>query len=142
MTVQARFQEEDIPKSAFSIRYEHYEFTVMPFGLANAPTASMDMMNRICKLYLDKFIIVFIDDILMYSKRLEDHAKHLRALLELLRHEKLYGKFSKYEFQLTEVQFLGYINNAQGIQVDPSNIETINKWENFKSPTEVRGFLA
>ncbi|KAD5317282.1 hypothetical protein E3N88_17228 [Mikania micrantha] len=138
---QLKVQEEDIPKTAFRTRYGHYEFTVMPFGLTNAPAAFMDMMNRICKPYLDKFIIVFIDDILIYSKTPEDHAIHLRTLLELLRQEKLYAKFSKCEFWLTEVQFLGHVINAQGIQVDPSKIEAITKWENPKSPTEVRSFL-
>ncbi|KAD4982099.1 hypothetical protein E3N88_18770 [Mikania micrantha] len=138
---QLKVQDEDIPKTAFRTRYGHYEFTVMPFGLTNAPAAFMDMMNHICKPYLDKFIIVFIDDILIYSKTPEDHTKHLRTLLELLRHEKLYAKFSKCEFWLTEVQFLGHVINAQGIQVDPSKIEAITKWENPKSPTEVRSFL-
>ncbi|KAD6796059.1 hypothetical protein E3N88_06955 [Mikania micrantha] len=138
---QLKVQEEDIPKTAFRTRYGHYEFTVMPFGLTNAPAAFMDMMNRICKPYLDKFIIVFIDDILIYSKTPEDHTIHLRTLLELLRREKLYAKFSKCDFWLTEVQFLGHVINTQGIQVDPSKIEAITKWENPKSPTEVRSFL-
>ncbi|KAJ0733400.1 putative nucleotidyltransferase, Ribonuclease H [Helianthus annuus] len=95
---QLKVQEEDIPKTAFRTRYGHYEFTVMPFGLTNAPAAFMDMMNRICKPYLDKFIIVFIDDILIYSKSKEEHAKYMHLLLSLLRKEKLYAKFSKCEF--------------------------------------------
>ena len=124
---QLKVQEEDIPKTAFRTRYGHYEFTVMPFGLTNAPAAFMDMMNRICKPYLDKFVIVFIDDILIYSKSEADHKVHLKILLELLRNEKLYAKFSKCEFWLHEVQFLGHVVNANGIQVDPAKIEAIAK---------------
>ncbi|KAI3695448.1 hypothetical protein L1987_78445 [Smallanthus sonchifolius] len=101
----------------------------------------MDMMNRVCKPYLDKFIIVFIDDILIYSKSKEDHANHLKILLEILRTEKLYAKFSKCEFWLSEVQFLGHVINANGIQDDPVKIEAISKWEIPKSPTEIRSFL-
>ncbi|GJV99597.1 putative reverse transcriptase domain-containing protein [Tanacetum coccineum] len=93
---QLRVRDEDIPKTAFRTRYEHYEFQVMPFGLTNAPAVFMDLMNRVRKPYLDKFVIVFIDDILIYSRNEEEHAKHLRIILELLRKEKLYAKFSKY----------------------------------------------
>ncbi|GJR84475.1 retrotransposon protein, putative, ty3-gypsy subclass [Tanacetum coccineum] len=92
---QLRVKDEDIPKTAFRTRYEHYEFQVMPFGLTNAPAVFMDLMNRVCKPYLDKFVIVFIDDILIYSRNEEEHANHLRIILELLRKEKLYAKFSK-----------------------------------------------
>ncbi|GKC73676.1 putative reverse transcriptase domain-containing protein [Tanacetum coccineum] len=95
---QLRVHEDDIPKTAFRMRYGHFEFTVMPFGLTNAPTVFMDLINRVCKPYLDKFIIVFIDDILIYSKSKEEHEIHLRMVLELLKKEKLYAKFSKYEF--------------------------------------------
>ncbi|GJX87827.1 putative reverse transcriptase domain-containing protein [Tanacetum coccineum] len=100
---QLRVREEDIPKTAFRTRYGHFEFTVMPFGLMNAPAIFMDLMNRVCKLYLDKFVIVFIDDILIYSKSEEEHAVHLKTILDLLKKEKLYAKFSKCEFWLTEV---------------------------------------
>ncbi|MFS7950328.1 putative nucleotidyltransferase, Ribonuclease H [Helianthus anomalus] len=113
----------------------------MPFGLTNAPAAFVDMMNRICKPYLYKFIIVFIDDILIYSKSKEEHVKHLHALLSLLRKEKLYAKFSKCEFWLEEVQFLGHLVNHEGIHVDPTKIEAITKWKTPESPTEVRSFL-
>jgi len=138
---QLKVQEEDIPKTAFRTRYGHYEFTVMSFGLTNAPAAFMDMMNRICKPYLDKFVIVFIDDILIYSKSSDEHAMHLHELLTLLRKEKLYAKFSKYEFWLQQVQFLGHLINHEGIQVDPAKIEAITKWEIPKNPTEIRSFL-
>ncbi|KAI3810130.1 hypothetical protein L1987_19740 [Smallanthus sonchifolius] len=138
---QLKVQEEDIPKTAFRTRYGHYEFTVMSFGLTNAPAAFMDMMNRVCKPYLDKFIIVFIDDILIYSMSKEDHANHLKILLELLRNENFYAKFSKCEFWLSEVHFLGHVINADGIQVDPIKIEVVSKWEIPKSPTEIRSFV-
>ncbi|GJZ43271.1 reverse transcriptase domain-containing protein [Tanacetum coccineum] len=103
-----RVREEDIPKTAFRTRYRHYEFQVMPFGLTNAPAVFMDLMNRVCKPYLDKFVIVFIDDILIYSRNEEEHANHLRIILELLRKEKLYAKFSKCDFWIHIVQFLGH----------------------------------
>ncbi|GJZ42256.1 putative reverse transcriptase domain-containing protein [Tanacetum coccineum] len=92
---QLRVREQDIPKTAFRTRYGHYEFQVMPFGLTNAPAVFMDLMNRVCKPYLDKFVIVFIDDILIYSKDKKEHEEHLKAILELLKEEKLYAKFSK-----------------------------------------------
>ncbi|GKC24510.1 putative reverse transcriptase domain-containing protein, partial [Tanacetum coccineum] len=116
---QLRVHEDDIPKTAFRTRYGHFEFTVMPFGLTNAPAVFMDLMNRVCKPYLDKFVIVFIDDILIYSKTKEDHEVHLRLVLELLRKEKLYAKFSKCEFWLQEVHFLGHVVNQSGIHMDP-----------------------
>ncbi|KAI3808174.1 hypothetical protein L1987_24120 [Smallanthus sonchifolius] len=138
---QLRIQENDIPKTAFRTRYGHYEFLVMPFGLTNAPAVFMDLMNRVCKPYLDKFVIVFIDDILIYSRNQEDHEQHLKMILELLTKEKLYAKLSKCEFCLKEVQFLGHIINEMGIHVDPSKIEAVKQWEAPKTPTEIRQFL-
>ncbi|GJU70992.1 putative reverse transcriptase domain-containing protein [Tanacetum coccineum] len=120
---QLRVHEDDIPKTVFRTRYGHFEFTVMPFGLTNAPAVFMDLMNRVCRPYLDKFVIVFIDDILIYSKTREEHVEHLRLVLKLLKKEKLYAKFSKCEFWLREVQFLGHVINGNGIHVDPSKIE-------------------
>ncbi|GJW95452.1 putative reverse transcriptase domain-containing protein [Tanacetum coccineum] len=105
---QLRIKEEDIPITAFRIRYGHFEFQVMPFVLTNSPAVFMDLMNRVCKPYLDKFVIVFIDDILVYSKDEEEHGKHLKTILELLKKERLYAKFSKYDFWLDLVQFLGH----------------------------------
>ncbi|KAK9070770.1 hypothetical protein SSX86_011172 [Deinandra increscens subsp. villosa] len=122
---QLRVHDDDIPKTAFRTRYGHFEFTVMPFGLTNAPAVFMDLMNRVCKPYLDKFVIVFIDDILIYSKSKSDHEQHLRLILELLQKEQLYAKFSKCEFWLKEVQFLGHIVNDKGIHVDPAKIEAV-----------------
>ncbi|KAJ9560990.1 hypothetical protein OSB04_006150 [Centaurea solstitialis] len=138
---QLKVREEDIPKTAFRTRYGHYEFLVMSFGLTNAPAAFMDLMNRVCKPYLDKFVIVFIDDILIYSKTAEEHGDHLRKVLEMLKREQLYAKFSKCEFWLKEVQFLGHIVTQEGIKVDPAKIEAIKDWESPKSPSEVRSFL-
>nr|GEZ09000.1 hypothetical protein [Tanacetum cinerariifolium] len=108
---QLRVHEDDIPKTAFKSRYGHFEFTVIPFGLTNAPTVFMDLMNRVCKQFLDKFVILFIDDILIYSKTKADHEVHLKLVLELLKKERLYAKFSKCEFWLQEVHFLGHVVN-------------------------------
>ncbi|GJZ33431.1 putative reverse transcriptase domain-containing protein [Tanacetum coccineum] len=138
---QLRVRDEDIPKTAFRTRYGHYEFQVMPFGLTNAPAVFMDLMNRVCRPYLDKFVIVFIDDILIYSKTKEEHDVHLRLILELLKKEELYAKFSKCDFWLSKVQFLGHVIDSEGIHVDPAKIESIKDWESPKTPTEIRQFL-
>ncbi|GJZ80375.1 putative reverse transcriptase domain-containing protein, partial [Tanacetum coccineum] len=106
---QLRVKEQDISKTAFRTRYGHYEFLVMPFGLTNAPAVFMDLMNRVFHEFLDKFVIVFIDDILVFSKSKEEHEEHLRTVLQILRQEKLYAKFSKCEFWLSKVAFLGHI---------------------------------
>ncbi|GJV50133.1 putative reverse transcriptase domain-containing protein [Tanacetum coccineum] len=138
---QLRVHEDDIPKTAFRTRYGHFEFTVMPFGLTNAPAVFMDLMNRVCKPYVDKFVIVFIDDILIYSKTKEDHEVHLRLVLELLRKEKLYAKFFKCEFWLQEVHFLGHVVNQSGIHVDPGKIEVLKNWKAPTTSSEIRLFL-
>ncbi|GJQ97253.1 retrovirus-related pol polyprotein from transposon TNT 1-94 [Tanacetum coccineum] len=114
---QLRVREEYIPKTAFRIRYGHYEFQVMPFGLTNAPAVFMDLINRVCKPFLDKFMIVFIDDILIYSKSKEENAEHLKSILELLKKEELYVKFSKCDFWLSRVQFLGHVIDSEGIHI-------------------------
>ncbi|GKA68320.1 putative reverse transcriptase domain-containing protein [Tanacetum coccineum] len=131
---QLRVREEDIPKTAFRTRYGHYEFQVMPFGLTNAPAVFMDLMNRVCKPYLDKFIIVFIDDILIYSKNKQEHEEHLKLILELLKKEELYAKFSKCEFWIPKVQFLGHVIDSKGIHVDPAKIESIKDWASPNAP--------
>ncbi|GKA56707.1 putative reverse transcriptase domain-containing protein [Tanacetum coccineum] len=138
---QLRVRDEDIPKTAFRTRYGHYEFQVMPFGLTNAPAVFMDLMNRVCKPYLDKFVIVFIDDILIYSCNKQEHANHLRIILELLRKEKLYAKFSKCDFWIRIVQFHGHLIDSQGLHVDPAKIEVVKNWTSPTTPTEVRQFL-
>ncbi|GJS07054.1 retrotransposon protein, putative, ty3-gypsy subclass [Tanacetum coccineum] len=138
---QLRVRDEDIPKTAFITRYGHYKFQVMPFGLTNAPAVFMDLMNRVCKPYLGKFVIVFIDDILIYSRNKEEHADHLRIILELLKKEKLYVKFSKCDFWISIVQFLGHVIDSQGIYVDPANIEAVKNWASPTTPTEIHQFL-
>nr|GEW26478.1 retrotransposon protein, putative, Ty3-gypsy subclass [Tanacetum cinerariifolium] len=135
---QLRVREANIPKTAFRTRYGHYEFQVMSFGLTNAPAIFMDLMNRVCKPYLDKFVIVFIDDILIYSKNEQEHGEHLKLILELLKKEKLYAKFSKCEFWIPRVHFLGHVIDSQGIHVDPAKIESVKDWASPKTPTEIR----
>nr|GFA02580.1 hypothetical protein [Tanacetum cinerariifolium] len=138
---QLRVREQDILKTAFRTRYGHYEFQVMPFGLTNTPAVFMDLMNRVCKPYLDKFVIVFIDDILIYSKNEKEHEEHLKALLGLFKEEKLYAKFSKCEFWIPKVQFLCHVIDSRGIHVDPTKIESVKDWASPKTPTEIRPFL-
>ncbi|KAK8941176.1 hypothetical protein KSP39_PZI010028 [Platanthera zijinensis] len=138
---QMRIKEEDIYKTAFSTRYRHFEFVVMPFGLTNAPAVFMDLMNRVFKEYLDKFVIVFIDDILIYSKDKEEHAEHLKIVLQTLKNQALYAKFSKCDFWLNEVSFLGHVVTEQGLSVDPTKVEAIMNWPRPTTITEIRSFL-
>jgi len=132
---------EDVQKMTFRSRYGHYEYVVMSFEVTNAPAIFIDYMNRMFRPYLDQFVVVFIDDILIYSKDRDVHADHLRVVLRILREHKLYGKLSKCEFWLDEVQFLGHVISTQGISVDPAKIETMVKWERPQTVTEVRNFL-
>ncbi|GKF78715.1 putative reverse transcriptase domain-containing protein [Tanacetum coccineum] len=113
----------------------------MPFGLTNASAVFMDLMNRVCKPYLDRFVIVFIDDILIYSKSRKEHEEHLKLILNLLKKEELYAKFSKCDFWLSKVQFLGHVIDSEGIHVDPVKIEAIKDWASPKTPTKIRQFL-
>nr|GEZ79460.1 putative reverse transcriptase domain-containing protein [Tanacetum cinerariifolium] len=138
---QLRVREQDVPKTAFRTQYGHYEFQVMPFGLTNAPAVFIDHMNRVCKPYLDKFVIVFIDDILIYSKDEKEHEEHLKTILELLKKEELYAKFSQCEFWIPKVQFIGHMIDSHGIHVDPTKIESVKEWASPKSPTKIRQFL-
>ena len=119
---QLRVQEIDVPKTAFRTRYGHYEFLVMPFGLTNAPTAFMDLMNQVFQPYLDGLVIVFIDDILVYSGSSEEHSEHLRIVLQTLRERQLYAKLSKCQFWLDRVAFLGHVILVEGVSVDPQKI--------------------
>ncbi|GJS19703.1 putative reverse transcriptase domain-containing protein [Tanacetum coccineum] len=136
---QLHIKEEDIPITAFRTRYGHFEFQVMPFGLTNAPAVFMDLMNRVCKPHLDKFVIVFIDDILIYSKDEEEHGKHLKIILELLKKERLYAKFSKCDSWLDSVQFLGHVIDRSSVHIDPAKIKAIKSWTAPMMPTEEWG---
>ncbi|GJR64568.1 putative reverse transcriptase domain-containing protein [Tanacetum coccineum] len=138
---QLRVREEDIPKTAFKTRYRHYEFQVMPFGLTNAPAVFMDLMNRVCKPYLDKFVIMFIDNILIYSHNEKEHEEHLKTILELLKKEELYVKFSKCEFWINTVKFIGHVIDNSGIHVDPDQIEAAKNWVSPTTPSEIHQFL-
>ncbi|XP_056695154.1 uncharacterized protein [Spinacia oleracea] len=126
-------KKEDIPKTAFHTRYGHFEFEVMPFGLTNPPAIFMDQRNRSFHVYLDKCVVVFIDDILVYSKDEQDHDKHLRPILDVLRKQKWFAKLSKCEFWLKEVAFLGHVISKDGVKVDPSKIKVVVEWESPKS---------
>ena len=138
---QLRVKEVDIPKTSFKTRYGHFEFTVMPFGLTNAPIAFMDVMNRVFQPYLDQFVVVFVDGILIYSQSEVEREDHLRIVLQLLRDHQLYAKFSKCEFWLTEVGFLGHVVSASGVSVDSEKVEVVISWERSKYVFDIRSFL-
>ncbi|WVZ75903.1 hypothetical protein U9M48_023922 [Paspalum notatum var. saurae] len=138
---QIKIREEDIPKTAFPTRYGLYEYLVMSFGLTNVPAFFMYMMNSVFMNELDKFVIVFIDDILIYSKNEKEHKEHLRIVLTRLREQKLYAKFSKRAFWLKEVAFLGHILSAKGVAVDHSKVEDVLNWKQPQTVTEIRSFL-
>ena len=138
---QIKIRAEDIPKTAFSTRYGLYEYLVMSFGLTNAPAHFMYLMNSVFMPELDKFVVVFIDDILIFSKNEEEHAEHLRIVLQRLREHKLYAKFSKCEFWLKKVQFLGHVISEDGISVDPSKIRDVLDWKTPEIVPEIRSFL-
>ncbi|WVZ70623.1 hypothetical protein U9M48_019271 [Paspalum notatum var. saurae] len=138
---QIKIREEDIPKTAFSTRYSLYEYLVISFGLTNAPAFFMYMMNSVFMNELDKVVVVFIDDILVYSKSEEEHKEHLRIVLTRLREHKLYAKFSKCAFWLKEVSFLGHILSKKGVAVDPSKVKDVLNWKQPETVTEIRSFL-
>ena len=138
---QVRIRKEDVTKTAFNTRYGHYEWLVMSFGLKNAPAVFMDLMQRVFQPYLDQFVVIFIDDILVYSKSEEEHEKHLRIVLQTLRDHKLYAKFSKCEFWLNQVSFLGHIISEEGVEVDPAKVDDIVNWKRPTTVTEIRSFL-
>ena len=135
---QIKIRPEDVPKTSFSTWYGLYEYLVMSFGLTNAPTYFMYLMILVFMPELDKFMVVFIDDILIYS---ENEVEHLRIILSRLREHKLYAKFSKCEFWLKKVPFLGHISSKDGISIDPSKVQEVIDWEAPTSVHEVRSFL-
>ena len=136
-----RVREANIPKMTFRTWYGHFEFIMMLFGLTNAPAAFMDLMHRVFQPYLDKFVVVFVDDILIYSKSKEEHEGHLRIVILALRDHQLYSKFSKCEFWLLEVRFLGHVVLASGVSMDLENVEAVMSWERPKSVFEIHNFL-
>ncbi|TYK04826.1 pol protein [Cucumis melo var. makuwa] len=136
-----RIRDSNIPKTAFRSRYRHYEFIVMSFGLTNAPTVFMDLMNRVFKDFLDSFVIVFINHILIYSKTEAEHEEHLHKVLETLRANRLYAKFSKCEFWLKKVSFLGHVVSSEGVSVDPAKIEMVTNWPRSSTVSKIRSFL-
>jgi hypothetical protein len=138
---QMKIRPSNIPKTTFSIRYGLYEFTVMSSGLTNAPAYFMNLMNKVFMEYLDRFVVVFIDDILIYSKRESDHEELLRLVLQKLRDNQLYAKYSKCEFWIGEVPFLGHIISNEGISVDPAKVKKIVVWSIPTTVTEIRSFL-
>ena len=138
---QILVKAEDVQKTAFRSRYGHYEYVVMPFGVTNAPALFMDYMNRIFRPFLDKFVVVFIDDILIYSRTHEEHAEHLRVVLGILREKQLFAKLPKCDFWMKEVQFLGHMISAQGIAVDPTKVEAVIRWKSPKSVVKIRSFV-
>jgi hypothetical protein len=133
---QLRIQPPDIPKTTFITKYGLYEFTIMSFVLTNAPTFFMNLINIVFMDYLDKFVVVFIDDILIYSRSEEEHVNHLKMVLQRLREHQLYAKLSKCKFWINEVLFLGHIINKDGLAVDPKKVADIMNW---KAPTNARG---
>uniref|UniRef100_A0A8R7Q2M0 Reverse transcriptase domain-containing protein n=1 Tax=Triticum urartu TaxID=4572 RepID=A0A8R7Q2M0_TRIUA len=138
---QVRMDENDIPKTAFRTYFGHYEFLVMPFGLANAPGAFQALMNNIFGPYLRKFVLIFFDDILIFSKSLSEHLEHLQIALQLLKEHQLYAKLSKCVFAVTQVDYLGHVINAEGVSIDPSKVATVAKWPTPTTPKQLRGFL-
>jgi hypothetical protein len=138
---QWRIREEDIEKTAFCTRYGHYEFIVMSFGLTNAPAAFMEAMNRMLHEFLDDFVVMFLDDILIYSKTEAEHEQHLRLIPGSLRENQFYGKLKKCAFWLSEVAFLGHVINQQGIAVDPKNVAAVVDWKRPSSVSEIQSFL-
>ena len=138
---QLKIREQDIPKTTFITRYGLYEYTIMSFGLTNAPAYFMNIMNKVFMEFLHKFVVVFIDDILVYSKNEEEHKEHLSLVLEKLREHQLYAKFSKCEFWLKEFGFLGHVISGEGIAVDPTKVVFVTKWVAPTSVGEIRSFL-
>ena len=134
-------KDVDVPKTTFRTRYGHYEFLVIPFGLTNGPTVVMDLMTRVFHPYLDQFVVVFIDDILVYSKDAQEHEQHLKIVLQILREKQLFAKLSKCDFWLKEMSFPGHVVSIKGIRVDLAKIEAIVSWKPPRNVIEMRSFL-
>jgi hypothetical protein len=138
---QIKIRTEDIPKTAFTIRYGFFEYLVMSFGLMNASAHFMYLMNSVFMLELDKVVMIFIDDILIYSRSMEEHEEHLRIVLQRLREHQLYAKFSRCKFWIKEVSFLGHVVSPEGITVDPDKVKEVLEWKPPTTVFEVRSFF-
>jgi hypothetical protein len=136
-----RIKEDDVPKTAFKTRFGHYELTVLPFGLTKSPGVFMSLMNGVFREYLDTFIQVFIDDILIYSRTMKEHDEHLHLVLQCLREHKLYGKLSKCSFYQSKIHYLGHVISVKGIAVDLAKVEAIMEWPALMNVIEVRSFM-
>jgi hypothetical protein len=136
-----RINDEDINKTSFRTRYGHYEFTVVSFGLSNVLAVFMCLMNGVFRDYLEKFVIVFLDDILVYSKTKEEHEQHLRMVLQVLREHQLYAKLSKCSFYQRQIHYLGHIISKEGITMDPEKVDVIREWSTPRNVAEVRSFM-
>ena len=138
---QVRIKDDDIPKTAFNTRYGHLEFTVLAFGLTNAPSTFQTLMNTLFNQHLDQFVIVYLDDILVYSKSLEEHRQHVRTVLQILQDNKLYANPDKCIFFAPQVEYVGFILSTDGIGTDPAKIKAIQDWPIPRNATDVRSFL-
>jgi hypothetical protein len=137
---QVRIKDEDIQKTTFRTRYGHYEFVVVPLGLTNAPTTFMCLMNNVLSNFLDRFVLVFIDNILIYYKNREEHEEHLKLVIQVLREHQLYAKFSKHDFFQKQVHYLGHVI-SEGVVVDPAKIKSIMDWHTPKDVPNIRSFM-
>lgn len=138
---QIRVKDEDFQKTVFKTRYDNYKYSMMPFGVSNAPGVFMEYMNHIFHPCLDQFVVAYIYGILIYSKQNEEHAEHLRVVLQVLKENKLFAKLLKCKFWLQEVSFVGHVIYGNGIVVDPSKVDAVLQWEAHKLITEIRSFL-
>jgi hypothetical protein len=138
---QLQIKKDSIPKTAFKTSFGHYEFTILPFGLTNTLGVFMSLMNRVFCEYLDKFIQVFIEDILVYSQTMEEHGEHLCLVLQCLRKNKLFGKLSKCSFYQSKIHYLMHVISGEGIIVDPAKVEASMEWPTPTSVPEVRSFM-
>ena len=138
---QVRIKDKDINKKTFRTRYKHQDFVVITFGITNAPTTFMCLMNSIFSQYLDEFVLVIIDDILVYSKMEEEHEEHLKIVLQTLRKYKLYAKFDKCDLYQRRIQYIGHVISEEGIAVDPEKIKAIMEWSIPKDVANIRSFM-